>query len=126
MINHSYSIRDRHTRLSLFFMYYCEYMQNTLALIRIKVGHKKVKSFIEKDLGIKYRTFVYQCENGVVTYKTIKKLLKLLDIKFEDLKEYEFIEERDKKKERKEKKIDKEITQLKIPTPMKLSDLLKT
>ena len=105
-------------------------MRNTLTLIRNKLGQGNIRKFIEKDLGMKYRTFVYQCDNGLVHYKTIKALIEKLDIKFEDFKDYEFIDNKEvhSLSERKiinqEKKIKQDIAELNIPQPMKLSELL--
>ena len=101
-------------------------MENTLALIRQKLGHGKIKPFIEKELKVKYRTFVYQCENGTVPYKTIILLMDKLGIKFEEFKQKQFtveIKAAEKKVERKKevKKIAEQ--EIHIPQPKKLSSI---
>lgn len=65
-------------------------MQNTLLLIRQKVGHGNVREWINKEFGMDYRTFIYQVREETMRYKDIKKLLSLLDIKFEDLRSDEY------------------------------------
>lgn len=106
-------------------------MKNTLTLIRNKIGHGNIEKFIEEKIGIPYRTFVHQTKNGNVKYKTIKLLIMLLDIKFEDFKDYEFIDNHDqqnkeeKKSVRKEKKIRSAIEELEIQRPQKLSSIFK-
>lgn len=111
-------------------MYNCADMQNALGIIRQKLGHGKIKNFVENELNVRYRTFVYQCEHGVVPYKTIKLLIDKLDIDFKDFKVYEFndvgkstpLSESASKLD--DKKAEKAAEQLEIPMPMKLSELL--
>lgn len=100
-------------------------MNNTLSLIRKKVGQGNIKKFVTKELGIKYRTFVYQTENGLVPYRVIKVILEKLDIEFSAFKDYEFQPEikEVKKVVTNQKKIFDEIEELHIPKPKKLSEI---
>ena len=104
-------------------------MQNTLSLIRQKLGQGSIKSFIENELGVKYRTFVYQCEHGLVPYRMIRVIVDKLEISFDDFKDYKFSNV-DKVKSsqgrgvaRKEKNIQLAIENLNIPAPKKLSEM---
>ena len=95
-------------------------MNNTLALIRGKLGHGRIKPFIEKDLNVRYRTFVYQAKHGLIPYKTIILIMEKLNIKFEDFQNHQFV---DPPKDKAQKKVDRAIKALHIPKPEKLSTL---
>lgn len=104
-------------------------MQNTLSLIRQKIGRGKIKPFIENELGIKYRTFVYQCRHGLVPYRMIRVLVDKLEISFDDFKDYQFSDV-DKVKSsqgrgvaRAAKAAEEATVQLELPIPQKLSTL---
>ena len=77
-----------HYKVCSFFLY--RDMKNTLALIKKKVGHGNVRKFIRDELGITYRTFVYQLHHGLVTYKMIRVIIDKLGISFDDFKDYEY------------------------------------
>ena len=107
-------------------------MKNTLALIKTKVGHGKVRKFVINELGQNYRTFVYQLHHGLVPYKVILVIMKKLDIKFEEFKNYEYQDtiivhsQADKVVRAKDKKAAQYIAELHTPKPKKLSELLGT
>lgn len=104
-------------------------MQNTLSLIRQKLGRGKIKPFIENELGIKYRTFVYQCRHGLVPYRMIRVLVDKLEISFDDFKDYEFSDvdkvtgSQGRGVARAAKETEAAVIQLEIPTPQKLSTI---
>lgn len=95
-------------------------MKNTLALIKERYGHGSVQKFVKEELGIQYRTFLHQLENETVPYKTIKKLIRALDIKFTDFKDYEFITP---EKRKQDKEDEKQMKLLNTPRPKKLSEI---
>ena len=102
-------------------------MNNTLALIKEKVGHGKVKKFVRAELGMQYRTFVYQLKHGLVTYKVIKKIIVKLDIKFEDFKDYEYSEDHkvhSHAERAKGREVNASLRDLHMEKPKKLSELL--
>ena len=98
-------------------------MKNTLALIKAKVGHGNTKTFIKNELGLTYRTFVYQLKHGLVTYKVIRVIIDKLEISFDDFKDYEYTDTGKVHSQecRFEKKMLKDLYTVK---PQKLSDLL--
>jgi DNA-binding Xre family transcriptional regulator len=63
----------------------------------IKDRKFKVTEFPEL-IGMNYRTFKYQVDNGSMKYSTIKKILSILKCKFEDLENQEVKAEKKKYK----------------------------
>ena len=68
-------------------------MRNTLKVIKkIKnFRQEELEDFIVSNFGMTYRAFKEQCYKGTMPYFRIKKLLKLLDITFEELKGYQYL-----------------------------------
>lgn len=102
-------------------------MNNTLALIKERVGHGKVRKFVKSELSMQYRTFVYQLKHGLVTYKSIVKIMTKLDIKFEDFKNYEYSKDHEihsQGEKLREREVRTSIKDLHIAKPKKLSELL--
>jgi len=94
-------------------------MQNTLLLIKNKVGHGNVRKWVEDTFGMDYRTFVYQVREETMRYRDILKLLKALDIDFEDLRQNKYSKVKtyvDRQKE------EKQAEEEQIPKTEKLSD----
>lgn len=98
-------------------------MKNTLALIKLKVGHGNVRKFVRDELGITYRTFVYQLHHGLVPYKRIRVIIDKLGISFDDFKDYEYSDE-DKVHSLEKRDEKKALKDLHTPKPRKLSELL--
>jgi hypothetical protein len=95
-------------------------MKNTILLIKEKKGKGNVVKFVEDEFKMNYRTFVHQIQKGTMRYRDIVRLIDLLGIKFEDLKDYEYSEKFDPEKE----KIKKQIAKLHEIKPKKLSELI--
>lgn len=93
------------------------------------MGHGKIKPFIENELGVKYRTFVYQCEHGLVPYRMIRVLVDKLEISFDDFKDYQFSNidkvtgSQGRGVARADKAAEEAVIQLELPIPQKLSSL---
>ena len=99
-------------------------MKNTLSLIRQKIGHGKITTFVRKELGVNYRTFVYQLSRDMVPYKTIKILLKKLGITFEELRDYKYTPNAHVHSQ-KIRQAEESLRQLHLRKPKKLSELLQ-
>ncbi len=99
------------------------FMKNTLALIKAKVGHGNVRTFVKNELGVTYRTFVYQLQHGLVPYKVIRVIIDKLGISFDDFKDYQYTNTGKVHSQecRFEKKALKDLHTVK---PKKLSDIL--
>lgn len=95
-------------------------MQNTLLLVKKKVGHGNVRKWVEETFGMDYRTFVYQVREETMRYRDIVKLLKLLDVDFRDLRSNEFSKVKTYMTKQKEEKEQKEEG---FPRAEKLSDV---
>lgn len=99
-------------------------MQNCMKLIRDKVGHGNVKSWIQNEFGMPYRSFIYQVREETMRYRDLVKLLNMLELKFEDLKQEVFAPEKKAEKKEEQKKIKKAEKVLEREMkPKKLSEL---